>query len=110
MYEPIIKWDRVDAKLFNLHEKFIGLAKVFRQQGNFGSKPVVELLDDDITFLSELGLLAQKAVAVIVTFRNKVCYWKIDQKELDSCVVKEKEVRGKKDQYRIIPINYFKAV
>ena len=108
-YNPVFNWDNIDATLFREGtEKQVGVVKVFSAMGNFGNKPYVDLAKEPIDFLTELGLLLGKknAAAVIVKFRDKLMYWKIDRELVADQVMK----RGKPYNFYKLPINLLKNV
>jgi hypothetical protein len=67
-----------DGNIYNSKKKFIGIAKIFSNAGNFGSNPIVEISKDDADFVYELGLLTAKKPALIVRFRNKIAYLRLE--------------------------------
>ena len=101
-YEPFENF-RYDAHIFNVHNKFVGIAKIFSQPTNFGNRPIVEISKDDIDFLYELGLLTAKKPVAIVKFRNKVAYLRLEH-------VNYGIQEGKKCKQYKIPIGELKCV
>ena len=105
LYEFVSDWDNIDGVLVNeINGKKLGIVKVFSVQGNFGSKPVVELDKVKLDFLNELAKLMGKAAAVILKFRNEIKYWKIDR-HLQS---EQKMLRGKPYNFYNLPVNLLK--
>lgn len=104
MYNPEpmqrLQWD---ANILNGAEKFIGIAKIFFNAGNFGTNPIVEIPAEETEFVWELGLLTHKKPAIIVKFRNKVAYLRLDH-------LNYRKAEGKRKQVYVIPIGEFKIV
>ena len=109
LYDFIYDWDQIDAILVHEHNinKQCGIARIFSSPCNFGNKPVVELPKEAIDFMRELALLMGKAGAAVIKFRDKVMYWKIDDRELQPRQIMK---RGKPYNYYLLPINLLKNV
>jgi hypothetical protein len=107
LYEPVWDFEGVDAiLLLEKNKQRCGIARIFSSPGNFGNRPVVELPAEPIDFMRELANLMGKSAAVIVKFRNKVMYWKIDRMLQPRQVMK----RGKPANLYLLPINLLKNV
>jgi hypothetical protein len=102
MYRPIkdFQWD---ADLLTNDEKFIGIAKIFFNPSNFGTQPIVEIPAEETDFMWELGLLTHKKPAIIVKFRNKIAYLRLDH-------LNYRLTEGKRKQVYVIPIGEFKVL
>jgi hypothetical protein len=102
LYRPVrgFQWD---ADILTNDEKFIGIAKIFSDPSNFGTQPIVEIPAEETSFMWELGLLAHKKPAIIVKFRNKVAYLRLDH-------LNYRKTEGKKKEVYVIPIGEFKVV
>jgi hypothetical protein len=95
--------DLIDAKILNQDKKLVGIAKIFRKAGNFGNNPIVEIPKDETEFVYELGLLTHKKPAIIVKFRNKIAYVRLEKIDY------EVNTSGKKPMLKI-PIGEFKVL
>ena len=103
-YEPVESF-YFDAMLYNDQEKFIGIAKIFSKPGNFGNSPIVEISKEDLDMLYELGLFMRKVPAVVVKWRNKITYFRLEHTEFE---IIEKTLRDKIVKLYLIPITEFK--
>ena len=92
-----------DAYIYTNEGAFVGIAKIFSQAGNFGNKAIVEIPAEPTSFMYELGLLTHKKPAIIVKFRNKVAYLRLDH-------LNYRRTEGTKKPTYVIPIGEFRVV
>ena len=101
-YEPVNDF-HFDANIYNDKEKHVGIAKIYSKPGNFGNSPIVEIPVAELNFLYELGVLTHKKPAIIVKFRNKIAYLKLESLDYGTA-------EGKKGTVYKVPIGLFRAL
>jgi hypothetical protein len=105
-YEPVNDWDKIDAKLYNENGKQVGLARLKSCPSKYGSQPVVAVEKELLDFLHELGLLCGYHIALMIKFRDKVKYFRLDKPS--KFPFENKLLRGKSHTTYLIPIVEFK--